>query len=48
MSEFCSFRWQAPRLDVQDSVPVEHVCGRERQHPGTHFCVCGLVYIVRL
>jgi hypothetical protein len=26
VTEVCSYRWQGPRVEVPDSVPVQHVC----------------------
>jgi hypothetical protein len=44
MSEFCSFRWHAPRLDVPESTPVEHVCCSSlHTDVSAHVCICGLV-----
>lgn len=37
----CAARWLAPRVEVPDSVTVNHVCGEPMDHPGPHRCGCG-------
>lgn len=38
---YCSHRWAAPRVEVPDSVPVNHVCELPEGHLPPHHCSCG-------
>lgn len=39
----CAYRWAAPRADVPESVPVEHVCSGPAGHGRRHRCSCGAI-----
>jgi hypothetical protein len=41
VTEVCSYRWQGPRVEVPDSVPVQHVCALPMGHDGEDQCSCG-------
>jgi hypothetical protein len=40
-ARYCSHRWHAPRHDVPESVPVEHVCAEPDDAFHRHRCICG-------
>jgi hypothetical protein len=44
----CNHRWEAPRVETPNSMPVTHVCALSVSEPtmthnGEHRCSCGAV-----
>jgi hypothetical protein len=39
----CNIPWRAPRVELPESVDVNHICNEERGHRSEHRCSCGAV-----
>lgn len=44
-AKVCNYRWEAPRVEVPTSVPVNHVCARNLDHDGEHRCSCRATFV---